>query len=90
MHHLPQLKQIVRSYDIEAKWLLEKYVPSFDEYMRNAKITAGNILVTRAALLGMGEVATVQAFEWVQSNSKIITASNTVLRLNDDIMSHEV
>lgn len=80
----------MRCYDIEATWLSEKYVPAFDEYMQNALVTGSNFLHGISSFMSMGEVATVESFDWAAKKPKILIASNTVGRLIDDIMTHEV
>lgn len=40
--------------------------------------------------MGMGEVATIQAFDWAAKKPQCLVASNTIGRLVDDIMTHEV
>uniref|UniRef100_A0A5B7AAS5 Uncharacterized protein n=1 Tax=Davidia involucrata TaxID=16924 RepID=A0A5B7AAS5_DAVIN len=82
-------KEIVRSYYIEAKWFNEQYVPSFDEYMRNALITSTCSMFATSSFMGMGEIATIEAFDWLQTKPKVLVASCTICRLIDDIMTHE-
>ncbi|GMI79434.1 terpene synthase 21 [Hibiscus trionum] len=82
-------KQLSESYFVEAKWLKEKYVPKIEEYMRNAVLTAGYILLTIASFLGMGDLVTPEIFSWTFSNPKIVDASSIVCRLMDDIASHK-
>ena len=38
----------------------------------------------------MGTVAGLEAFEWLQSEPKIMMATNIIGRIMDDIASHEV
>ncbi|CAK9156203.1 unnamed protein product, partial [Ilex paraguariensis] len=82
-------KEIVMSYDIESNWCNEGYEATFDEYMGNGLITGGQLLLGLSSLLGMGEVATVEAFEWMQSKPKVLVAANIIGRLLNDIASHE-
>ncbi|XP_059668963.1 valerianol synthase TPS8-like [Cornus florida] len=91
VHHSKEaFKEVARSYYVEAKWFNEGYVPSFDEYMDIALITGACYLLAIQSFMDMGEIATTEAFDWLQAKPKILIASNTVGRLIDDIMSREV
>ncbi|XP_052209331.1 valerianol synthase TPS1B-like [Diospyros lotus] len=81
-------KRIVRAYDVESEWLQEGYVPSFDEYLTNALETSNCVLQT-SSFMGMGELATSEAFEWLQCKPKMMTASALIGRLRNDITSHK-
>ncbi|KAJ9678956.1 hypothetical protein PVL29_021001 [Vitis rotundifolia] len=69
--------------------LHEEHVPTIEEYMRVALVTAGYSLVATISLVGMGEIATKEAFDWVSSDPKIMSSSNLVARLMNDIKSHK-
>lgn len=47
-------------------------------------------LLASAILVGMGEVATKEAFEWVASFPKIVEALAAIGRIMNDITSYEV
>ena len=47
------------------------------------------MLIT-ASLVGMGDVVTEEAFQWLLGHGKMIRASELVGRLMDDIVSNEV
>ncbi|KAE8674439.1 putative sesquiterpene synthase [Hibiscus syriacus] len=82
-------KQLSESYFVENKWYQEKYVPTMEEYMRNALVTAGYVLLTIASFIGMEDSVTPEIFKWAFSNPKIVAASSVVFRLMDDIASHK-
>ncbi|CAL9062276.1 unnamed protein product, partial [Musa banksii] len=42
-----------------------------------------------ASFVGMGEVATKEAFEWIASFPKIVKASALISRIANDFVSHE-
>lgn len=85
------MKQLSQAYFIEAKWYHENYVPTFEEYMENALISAGYIMVTITSFVGiLGEIVTEEIFNWASNNPKIVKASSTIARLMDDIVSHKV
>ncbi|URE14887.1 hypothetical protein MUK42_12714 [Musa troglodytarum] len=43
-----------------------------------------------ASLVGMGEIATKEAFQWITSFPKIVQASAIICHILDDITSHDV
>ena len=85
-----QIKNQARLYFAEAKWLHEAYTPGMDEYMRVASASVGNTLVWVISLVGMGDIVTKEAFEWVNKYPKILRASNVMFRLMDDIAGNKV
>ncbi|ONI13049.1 hypothetical protein PRUPE_4G200000 [Prunus persica] len=80
-------KTNAKAYFDEAKWFHEGYIPSMEEYMRVATASAGNTTLTTISLLGMGDIVTKESFEWSLNDPKILRASNTIIRLMDDIVS---
>ncbi|KAJ4724508.1 Terpene synthase [Melia azedarach] len=64
------VKEMVRAYLVEAKWFHEGFAPEFDEHMSIALITAGSFALPASSFLGMGEIADIEAFEWLYSNLK--------------------
>lgn len=88
IHYLKEaFKENVRCYDIETEWSKKRYVGTMDEYLVNAIVTITSPLLTTASFVGMGEIVTPEAFQWLQSNPKILTACSTIFRLNNDIKS---
>ncbi|CBI31267.3 unnamed protein product, partial [Vitis vinifera] len=83
------LKSQVRAYFAEAKWSHEGYIPTIEEYMLVALVTAGSCILATWSFIGMGEIMTKEAFDWVISDPKIITASTVIFRLMDDITTHK-
>ncbi|XP_049379109.1 vetispiradiene synthase 2-like [Solanum stenotomum] len=88
-HAKERMKEIVRSYNVEAKWFIEGHMPSVSEYLGNALVTSTYYLVTTAAYLGM-KSATEQDFEWLLTNPKILEANVTFCRVIDDIATYDV
>ncbi|KAH7564835.1 hypothetical protein JRO89_XS09G0036000 [Xanthoceras sorbifolium] len=84
------MKTLVRVYFVEAQWCERKYVPTMEEYMAVALLSCGYTTLASSSFVGMGDIATEDAFDWVSSNPKIIKASSIINRLMDDIVSHEV
>ena len=79
-----------RAYFEEAKWFQEGFIPTMEEYMNLALVTSAYGMLATTSLVGMGEIVTKEAFDWVTSNPKIIKASTVICRLKDDISSHKV
>ena len=84
------MKVLVHAYFNEAKWFHENHIPTMEEYMQVALVTTGYSMLTAVSFIGMGEIVTKQAFDWVSSRPKIIRASETITRLVDDVRSHKV
>ncbi|KAH1083866.1 hypothetical protein J1N35_023627 [Gossypium stocksii] len=82
-------KQLSQSYFVEAKWCNENYIPTMEEYMRNAVVSLGYIVATIISFVGMGDFVTPEIFNWASNNPKIIYASSIVGRLMDDVASHK-
>lgn len=85
-----QMKNLVKNYLMEARWCNQEYVPTMEEYMEVAAITAGRVWLVAAALLGMREIATKEAFEWLFSEPRIDRAASLTARLINDIAGHKV
>uniref|UniRef100_F6HN25 Valencene synthase n=1 Tax=Vitis vinifera TaxID=29760 RepID=F6HN25_VITVI len=83
------MKNQVRAYFAEAKWLHEEHRPTIEEYMRVAVVSSGYYLIATTSLVGMGERATKEAFDWVTNDPKIMSSSSLIARLMDDIRSHK-
>ncbi len=58
--------------------------------MHVALKTSGYQMLTAVSFLGMGDIVTKEALDWIFSNPKIIIASSVIGRLMDDIKSHKV
>ncbi|CAF2088729.1 unnamed protein product [Brassica napus] len=88
-HLKKSLKTTANGYMQEAKWLKEDYTATFDEYKENAIVTSGYYPLIAMTFAGMGDVANLDAFEWLSSNPKIRVASEMICRWTDDISSYE-
>lgn len=42
------------------------------------------------SFVGMGDLVTKEAFDWVSSNPLIVKAASVICRLSDDMVGHEV
>lgn len=84
------MKNQAKAYLKEEKWFHEKYVPAIEEYMSLALETCAYRLLTTTSFIGMGDVASENAFEWLNRDPKILRSSKVICRLMDDIVSREV
>nr|B1B1U4.1 RecName: Full=Beta-eudesmol synthase; AltName: Full=10-epi-gamma-eudesmol synthase; AltName: Full=Alpha-eudesmol synthase [Zingiber zerumbet]BAG12021.1 beta-eudesmol synthase [Zingiber zerumbet]BAG12022.1 beta-eudesmol synthase [Zingiber zerumbet] len=85
-----EVKALAISYLQEAKWGIERHVPSLDEHLHNSLISSGSSTVICASFVGMGEVATKEVFDWLSSFPKVVEACCVIGRLLNDIRSHEL
>ncbi|KAK3433829.1 hypothetical protein EUGRSUZ_D01105 [Eucalyptus grandis] len=83
------MKKQAKGYFHEAKWFHSGYTPTLEEYMPLALLTTGYEALSITALVGMGDVVTRDAFEWLLSDCKILRASQIICRFMDDISSHK-
>ncbi|KAG7953734.1 hypothetical protein I3843_12G124400 [Carya illinoinensis] len=84
------MKKQVQSDFVEAKWLNEKYVPTFEEYMNNALVSCGYSALTTLSFVGMEDIVTKEAFDWVFSHPKMVKAAEIINGLMDDIVSNDL
>ncbi|XP_052178428.1 (-)-germacrene D synthase-like [Diospyros lotus] len=83
------MKKLVRAYFKEAKWFHQGYTPSIEEYMQVALVSCGYEMLSTNSFVGMGDLATPNAFEWVSSFPLIVKASSVICRLMSDPVSHK-
>ncbi|KAI9186809.1 hypothetical protein LWI28_021191 [Acer negundo] len=84
------MKDLVRNYFWEAKWCHEQHVPTMEEYMPVALTTSAYKMLATASFVGMGDIVTKQAFEWLFTNpNKMVQASSLIGRLINDMVSHK-
>ncbi|KAK4482528.1 hypothetical protein RD792_009687 [Penstemon davidsonii] len=86
---IESLKELVRCYQIEAKWFIKGYLPTFEEYLNNALITCTNIYHTATGLLG-AKSSTKEDYEWLSKKPKLLVDSLIFCRAMDDIATYEV
>ncbi|KAH9602228.1 hypothetical protein KSS87_000068 [Heliosperma pusillum] len=84
-----RVMDLIRSYHTEAKWLKAKYVPTFEEYMVNARITGVAQILSTSSIMGMDEIVEEKPFQIIPRAPKAIKACEVIGRLMDDIVSHE-
>ncbi|XP_075497794.1 germacrene A synthase-like [Primulina tabacum] len=82
-------KEQVRSYNVEAKWFIEGYLPPFWEYLSNALTTCAYFFLSNASLMGT-DFATKVEFEWLNMMPRILGASLEISRLVGDKATYKV
>ncbi|PIN19320.1 Viridiflorene synthase [Handroanthus impetiginosus] len=82
-------KELVRAYNIEAKWFIEGHMPPFADYMANGFITSGCYLIATISCTGMNS-ATKEAFDWLMKQPKLQVANAIIGRILNDIGSYEI
>nr|UXB54289.1 geranylene A synthase [Atractylodes lancea] len=92
-HHVNPSKaafqEQARGYLKEAEWTHNGEVPSFEEYMKNGLTTSTHNVLSKSALMGMGEIVSEEGLAWYQSHPKILKASELISRLHDDVMTFQ-
>ena len=63
---------------------------SFPEYMKNGLITSAYNIISKSALVGMGDIVSEDALAWYESHPKTLQASELISRLQDDVMTYQV
>ncbi|KAK2640241.1 hypothetical protein Ddye_028036, partial [Dipteronia dyeriana] len=86
-----KVKEMFTAYFVESQWSHQNHVPTFDEYYRNAFVSIGSFAYTTSSFLGMGEdMVDFDAFEWLLSTPKLLSAAIALGRLKNDLMGHKV
>ncbi|KAD3338018.1 hypothetical protein E3N88_33539 [Mikania micrantha] len=83
------MKEILRYYMIEARWLHEGYAPTLEEHESVSLITAVYKMLATACFVSMGETAIEEAFKWALSFPPLIKASCVISRIMDDVIGHK-
>ncbi|XP_055802034.1 sesquiterpene synthase 16-like [Solanum dulcamara] len=83
------MKKVLRAYFQEAKWYNEKQVPRMEQYMKNGISSGAYLLLATTSWLGMGKIATKDAFDWIVTQPPILVASSIITILLNDLSSHE-
>ena len=84
------MKDLSEAYFDEFKWSAQHCVPTLEKYLPISLISSTYPILECASFVGMGEIATKEAFEWITSFPKIVQASAIIGRIMNDIASHEV
>ncbi|CAA2961961.1 (-)-germacrene D synthase [Olea europaea subsp. europaea] len=85
---IDEMKKLVQAYFEEAKWTYSKYTPTLEEYMKAALVSTAYMMLSTTSLVGMGELVTKEAFDWISSEPLSVRASSIICRLMDDMVGH--
>jgi hypothetical protein len=86
-----QIIDLVRAYNKEVKWREEGYVPAtVEEHLQFSSRSGACHLLSCASFIGMTDIATKEAFDWVSNVPKLVKMLCIILRLSDDLKSYEV
>ncbi|XP_047948783.1 cis-muuroladiene synthase-like [Salvia hispanica] len=81
------VQQLGKAYNEELKWLMERKVPSFQDYLRNSEITSCIYIMFAATIPGLKSV-TQQTIDWINTQPKLVTSTAMLGRYWDDLGSH--
>ncbi|CAL5008193.1 unnamed protein product [Urochloa decumbens] len=82
-----RMKHLVRLYCNELKWRNEDYVPSMSEHLQVTMETVGSVALTCAAFVGLGDIITREAFEWILSCPQFFKSFAIFVRLTNDLVT---
>nr|BBE38032.1 alpha-selinene synthase [Freesia hybrid cultivar] len=82
-------KNTTKAWLKEAEWREEGYVPSFEEYFTVSLPSATYPTVACVSYVGMGEIVTKEALDWIFNIPKIVQAATMITRCMDDLVSSE-
>ncbi|XP_031376491.1 (-)-germacrene D synthase-like [Punica granatum] len=83
------MKYQARIYFEELNWFHQDYTPTLEEYMSIALETTAYMMLATTSFLGMGDVVSEDAFEWLLSNPMSLRGSKIMCRFMDDIVGHK-
>ncbi|XP_055823916.1 sesquiterpene synthase 15b-like isoform X2 [Solanum dulcamara] len=89
-YSINEMQKLLKAYFQEAKWYHEKDVPTMEQYIKNGIPSSSYLLLATTSWLGMGDVATKEAFDWISSEPTILVASCVIARLLNDLVTHEI
>eukprot|EP00253_Pinus_taeda_P007840 PITA_07840 len=85
-----QWQRFLESYLQEAEWIATAHVPTFNEYIKNARRTTGMCIINLISVLLMGELLPNNILEEIHYPSKIQKLIELTSRLIDDLQDFEV
>ena len=87
---MTQYKLSSEYYLREAVLSSKKYRPSFKEHEEISIMTSGLPMLTLVTLMGYGDVASQEVFEWVDRVPGMVRAGSQVTRFLNDMSSYKV
>ncbi|KAG5596822.1 hypothetical protein H5410_038054 [Solanum commersonii] len=89
-YSINEMKKLLKAYFQEAKWYHAKDVPTMEQYIKNGIPSSTYLLLATTSWLGMGDIATKDAFDWISNEPTILVASCIIARLLNDLVTHEI
>ncbi|KAL8132290.1 hypothetical protein AgCh_007966 [Apium graveolens] len=83
------IRQLTRSYQYEAECLYKGLVPTMDEYMKHALVTAALTILGIHSFMGIGDMVTKESLDWLSNFPLLIKAGCLFCRLTDDMIELE-
>ncbi|GLU23522.1 hypothetical protein SLE2022_395200 [Rubroshorea leprosula] len=83
------MKGVAKAYLVESKWREEGYIAPLEEYMKNGHFSSTYPMLITNSYVGMGNVASKEAFDWISNDPKMLVACTTICRVMDDIVTHQ-
>ncbi|KAF2951145.1 hypothetical protein DAI22_01g240300 [Oryza sativa Japonica Group] len=84
-YNIKAFQILSNNYLQEAEWFHQKYIPSFTEHAAVSLVTGGAIELPVSIIVGMGDIATKDAFDWALSYADAGRAFGEVSRFMDDL-----
>ncbi|XP_047983103.1 gamma-cadinene synthase-like isoform X2 [Salvia hispanica] len=81
--------QVGRAYNQVQKWIMERQMPGFEEYMTNAVITSCIFVMFTSLIPGMKSDVNEEVVQWLHSEPKIVISTAKLGRTVDDLGTHE-
>ncbi|KAK6121266.1 hypothetical protein DH2020_044969 [Rehmannia glutinosa] len=83
-----EVKQLAGSFNQDLKWVMERKIPSFEDFMKNSLITSSVHLMLLATVPSI-ESWTKEIIDWLMSNPQILVSTAKLGRFLDDIATEE-
>ncbi|KAG6435394.1 hypothetical protein SASPL_100266 [Salvia splendens] len=87
-YFIETVQQLGRAYNQELKWVMERKLPPFEDYVKNSEITSCIFLLFAAISPGFMSL-TQETIDWMKSEPKIAISTGMLGRYSDDIGSHD-
>jgi hypothetical protein len=85
-----QLEAYIDSYMKEAKWISSGFLPTFEEYLDNGKVSFGYRIGTLQPILTLGIPFPHHILQEIDFPSRLNDLAGSILRLKGDIHSYQV
>ncbi|KAL1542974.1 cis-muuroladiene synthase-like [Salvia divinorum] len=87
-YFIETVQQLGRAYNQELKFVMERNLPPFEDYVKNSEITSC-IYIMFAAIMPGFKSLTQETIDWMKSEPKIAISTGMIGRYWDDIGSHD-